>query len=430
MSKILVRIATFTSELLGRPLTNYEINQLVSFVESNKKYVCDVSSSKFVAEMSKAYADYLEGVEKTKNTEGDAGVGVGVEKADEVADAKNTTGLEGFENTAGLLEVANADLVNFLGLDTFDKFISVINPVAKKNRAYMCLDSRYARFNPQCTKLTWDFTNNLNVVNHSTNVSGVVRDITSIRMRSMVVRSFASTPQRATIFIEELAAQSFSMPSGRKFHFVGLLNDLQNPVNVGLRNAVGLPIFFPDPQIWEKYELLAGYKFNDGYYRFNKPITTLNDITISIGNPDTLVVIPKYEFKNVLVTNATDSLIDLDFEEPHNYIANSPYPDQWTYLNGYYSVFIDEFLTGDPTYVDYENYINSHEFTSITITGANTIQIRFYDIPYGINDFYTTPPVLNVQPGPIPPGPWPRVRVRWNTFRTIMNFELEYISNE
>jgi len=178
----------------------------------------------------------------------------------------------------------------------------------------------------------------------------------------------------------------------------------------------------PDFTIFDKYELLAGFKFNDGFYRFNKPITTLNEITVSIGNPDTLVVLPKYEFLDAKVINANAGIIDIDLGENHYYI--SPNSFYFPYAGGtWYSVFVDGF-TGGTT--NYNNAVNSFEFTIVSILSPTTIRLSFSQAPAGFwNPF---PPTVSVVPGAPAPADYPRVRVRFNSYRVIMNFEMEYIS--
>lgn len=395
--KFLIRVAKFVEGLTDLQLTPYEKKKLKEFVAVNHEYVKDKRDVIQVAELATEFIEAKKSEEKEYLTD----INPDSEKKE-------------------YLMREDLDLVSFLGLDTFDRFISEVNPQAKRKRAYMCLDSRYARFNQACTKLTWDFTNNLNVINNSTNVVGPVRDITWIRMHSIVVRKFASIPQRATILIEELAAQAFVMPSGRRFHFVGLLNDLQNPINFGNRNAFVMGQGVPDFTIFDKYELIAGYKFNEGYYRFNKPITTLNEITVSIGNPDTLVVLPKYEFTNVTVIDVQPGFIDIELNEPHYYI--SPNSNYQFAIGTWYSVFVDGFDSVDPNIND---LINSREFTLITILTPTRIRLSFNDAPAGWHNPF--PPVVSfIFP---PAAPWTARAVRFNSYRVIMNFELEYISD-
>lgn len=393
----LVRVAKFAEGLLERELVVHEKKQLISFVKQNIEFVKHKRDVVQIAELANEYVNLLEGADNLE----------GMDNMDDP------------DNEKKYINDKNLNLVSFLGIDNLDRLISEFNPPAKRKRAYMCLDSRYARFNNDCTKLTWAFTNNLNDVNNATNVVGPVRDITWIRMQSIVVRKFSSIPQRATILIEELSAQSFIMPSGRKFHFVGLLNDLQNPLDIALRNTIVIETAVPDITIYDKYELLAGYKFNDGYYRFNDPITTLNEITVSIGNPDTLVVIPKYEFTNVSVADVQNNYIDFEFNEPHNYVNHLT--DVFLNEYGVYSVFIDGFSSSDANFND---YLNNKEHTYMTITSPTQLRIFYADMPAG--SYNPFPPPLGLLVAP--PAPWTVQRIRFNSHRIIMNFELEYIS--
>ncbi len=404
-SKFLVRIAKFVEGLLERSLTLDEKKQLISFVKQNHEFVRDKRIVVQVAELANEYVDFIEGIDGLDGMES--------------IDTSNPT-----KNQKNQLIHQNLNMVSFLGLDTFDRFISELNPQAKRKRAYMCLDSRYARFNQACTKLTWDFTNNLNVINNSTNVVGPVRDITWIRMHSIVVRKFTSIPQRATVLIEELSSQAFIMPNGRRFHFVGLLNDLSNPIPLNMRNAIITDTAVPDPTIYDKYELLAGFKFNEGYYRFNKPITTLNEITVSIGNPDTLVVLPKYEFTNVTIADIQATYIDLEFNENHNYTNHFT---DFVFLNNYawYSIFLDGFSSSN---VALNDYLNQREHTHIEVLTPTIIRIYFRDLPAGSYWMFTFPAAIPLTPFIPPPLPWSISTVRFNSYRIIMNFELEYIS--
>jgi hypothetical protein len=152
-SKFFIRIVKFTEGLTESKLSKHEKKKLLEFVDANYEFVKDKRDVIQVAELA---TEFVNDLEKSNESTPD--------EKEYLTDKK-------------------LNLVSFLGLDTFDKFITAVNPQAKKKKAYMCLDSRYARFNSECTRLTWDFINNLNVVNNSTNVIGPVRDITWIRMQ-------------------------------------------------------------------------------------------------------------------------------------------------------------------------------------------------------------------------------------------------------
>ncbi len=302
---------------------------------------------------------------------------------------------------------------------TISKFLNETS-YKQPSKAYLCLDSRYAIFNDTRTKLTWCVSDTLNDKNNIASLLGGVRNINWIRLQSIVVRKFNSTPQRATILIEELSAQSFSMPGGRKFHFVGLLNDLQNPIDVSGRNQAA-SFIPPDVMIFDKYELLLGYKFNEGYYRFNTPINMLNDITISIGNPDTLVVIPKYEYFNCDVAALTNSSITLELNEPHNLTSLNGFNN----IGTWYSIFVDELNTNEANNISYDLYVNTHEHTDITLPTTTQIHIDFKDLAAG-DGVWSLAPTNTQTYTSVPISQISKVRVRVNSYRVIINMELEY----
>lgn len=402
------RIYKFVAGLRDeKNISNKERTLIDAFIDENIEYIRNEASSdvEIVATLASNYLEKFESnVDSGVDSNVDSGVGSGVYN-DKKIGGKN-------------------EIVSFMGMNTLDKFATMINPDVKRKKAYMCLDSRYATFNSACTRLTWSFVNNVNTVNNSTNVVGPVKNITWIRMHSMVVRKFDSIPRRATILVEELSAQAFIMPSGRRFHFVGLLNDMQYPVPLPQRNTSAIPSAV-DFQIVDKYELLAGYKFNDGFYRFNKPITELDNVTISIGNPDTLVVIPKYEFLGVTVTSITATELTLEFPEPHNYTWNVPDTESVYTSKSAFSIFIDDLVIDDPAWNDVQTFINSLEFTRITVFTDTTITLTYEDYSAGTNFLAIVPVTLTIPGGPTPA--WSKVRVRMNSYRVIMNFEMEYI---
>jgi hypothetical protein len=329
------------------------------------------------------------------------------------------------------------NISSFLGIDTFEKLIRELNPKVSKKKAYVCLDSRYARFLNNCTKLQWDYSNALITTDNSTSVIGNVRNITSVRMLSMVVRKFTSVAQRASICIEEFSAQAFILPNGRRFHFIGLLNDLQNnsiAIDYRAASASQLFLYVPDFTTYDKYELIAGYKFNDGIYRFNKPITDLNTFTISIGDPFSPVTIPKYEFFDVSLYYYFSSdfgfrRVRLTFNEPHFHIGSNyfvsdlvSYPDKPNILM---SVFIDGLVSSSPTDDFIVNILNTTEFTLTQIIDAYTMDV--YITPAGLlKAGKNSMPGFSVTLGTN--RPLNKARVRINSYRVIMNFELDYIA--
>jgi hypothetical protein len=281
--------------------------------------------------------------------------------------------------------------------------------------------------------LQWDVFESLIEGLNSTSVVGKIRNITNVRCASIVTRKFTSAMQRASILIEEMSAQSFILPNGRRFHFLALLNDLQNPINIADRNLIEVAFVVSDFTIYNKYELLMGYRFNDGNYHFNKPITALNTLTISIGDPAELLVIPKYEYFNATITPNVTAVVGPDsfgtgftitLDEPHNLNANT--------LLGVpaapgtpYSIFVDGLTSDNPVDNAWVANVNQTEWAATLVTGSNTL---FCDYSMYAPGYYGGVPavVTNQQPK----GNLSSVRVRINSFRIIINLEMEYYGYE
>ncbi len=414
-ARLLSKIYIFASELLDRKLDDKEMKKLVSFAEENIKYVEYQDEIELIAVLSDAYVDYLANNKINK-------------ESFESSKKSNTT-----ENTG------TQNLASFFDLTSFDKFIENINPAAKRKKAYMCLDTKYARFLNNNTKVQWDFTNTAADTQNFTSIVGGIRDIVYIRMYSIVIPQFSSTVARASVLIEEMSGQSFILPNGRRFHFISTLNNLNNPVPLDSRNSQGSGHYIPDFTIYDKYELLSGFRSNDGFYRFHKPITTLNTITVSIGDPFNVITLPKYQFDNVTVSTTgiswyaiTDpdtgivtyynaiEYIYLDFPEPHGY-------------SQVYSLFIDDWSSDNN--FDYGNNpfndnlisrYNTYEFTTISVISSTRIRIQpAYSNIAGWHAGSSIGTFLGDRLQPL--GNFSKVKVRFNSYRIIMNFEMEYM---
>ena len=456
-ANILSKTGSFVVGLLDRDMTKKEIKTLIDFAYDNVRYIEYKDDIELAAVLADAYVEYLKyNIGKTNRlaisredfeVERISSINAADNSTDDIDNTENDTSVN-TSNSESTATDNNSEstgivynLASFLGLNSFDKIIAELNPSLKIKKAYMCLDTRYARFLDNKTKVQWDFINTISDSHNSTNMVGVVRDIVSIRMYSIVVPQFVSAQNRATVLIEEMSAQSFSLPNGRKFHFVGRLNNLKNPLAIDLRNSKAVECIFPDFTIYDKYEILPGYRFNEGIYRFNQPITTLNTITVSIADPFDLLTFRQYEYKDVVLTTEGDisgfpdagsisiyylpseyiKYIYLDFPEPHGYSA-------------IYSLFIDDLvsdsafdnganLNGD----DVVSYINTYEFTTIIVVSTTRIRITpSYNNLAGYHLGMTTGAFISHRLVPL--GNLSTVRVRFNSYRVIMNFELDYLS--
>jgi hypothetical protein len=321
----------------------------------------------------------------------------------------------------------------FLNCYSIDELANAIAPKRKTKVAYMCLDTLYARFLENNTKVQWDFIETLTEGPNSTNVVSKVRDITSIRMLSIVTPQFPSIAQRASITIDEFKAQAFILPNGHRFHFIGLLNNLATGgAPLSLRNAASINNgSVLDYTIVNKYELLAGYKFNEGYYRFNKPIVSVDTITVSIADPFIPIQLPKYQYINIPIVFENQNTVRLTFPELVQLPGAKTQPqnlgNRWIT-----TLFISNFTTSQPdidkTIIDYINLYEYNLMYNLTNGITNTITISITDyVLIGCSNPITGGITTEARPSPpLPIGITSLVTVQFNTNRIVMNFEIEY----
>jgi hypothetical protein len=142
------------------------------------------------------------------------------------------------------------------------------NPMGLTRKNYFLLDSRYRNADSITNRFTWDYSNTKTQQSGTVSVIGDVRDIVAIRIypfRLPLNGEVSTYHKRISVLIHEFSTQSFFAHENRRFHFMN-----QTTVDGNFVEA--------DP-----------YQFNDGYYYFEKPFTTVTSITISFGNPLRLV---------------------------------------------------------------------------------------------------------------------------------------------
>lgn len=165
-------------------------------------------------------------------------------------------------------KIGKSDINNLLGMSTADEVVRILNPKSQYRKNHMLLDSRYRIFLEQSdeniSKFRWNYIQkSQSTINGSVNVIGNVRDIIGFRIypiRIPYVTSADNNYARISVFIEELASQAFIAHEGRKFHF--MMNSTIDSSFINLEADV-----------------------YNGYFWFERPITTLETITLSFGNP-------------------------------------------------------------------------------------------------------------------------------------------------
>jgi hypothetical protein len=282
--------------------------------------------------------------------------------------------------TADVIKKKITNISQMLGFTSIPQMIKALNPEASYYTKYLVFDTKYARFLDDNTRMQWDIVNSLQEsvgdTSSSVNVVGEIRNIVEIRIHSFIIPKFAinEAQNRATLFIEELGSQCFLLPNGLKFHWVGFLNDVEKPIPLGLRSAL-TTAYFPDFPKRYNFEALSGYRFNEGRFRFNPPITELRRATISIGDPFSKISMPYFRINNCTLNSLTPTGDDISVE--FEIITPVPHFIEEPDVTGLFSLRIFNFTTTDPV-ADAEaiTYMNTHEFTKVNITNNTTIRVR------------------------------------------------------
>jgi hypothetical protein len=164
----------------------------------------------------------------------------------------------------------------FLGISNSEDAVRVMNPNALHRKNFMLLDSRYRILSGSTidgiSTFSWNYVLKSQIeAQGSVNIIGNVRDIVAMRVfpfRIPYVESADNKYSRISMFVEELGSQAFVAHENRKFHFM-------------LRSSID-----------SEFIDLETNKFNDGFFYFEKPITTLNTLTLSFGSPLEKITFP------------------------------------------------------------------------------------------------------------------------------------------
>lgn len=224
----------------------------------------------------------------------------------------------------------------------------VSNPSRKRN--YIFIDSRYRSLENDGTRtLTWTIINNTIIDSPGTiNTVGELRNIVGIRIQPITlpaVDSLIGNEYRsATMLIRELGGQSHIAHEGCRFHFWFKYSS----VSGGMVNLIPTP----DP--------------TDAVFWFNKPITQLDKLTISFGNPIEPVVFDKDRMRVINVEYL--DIPKFTTEEPHKLKTGG-------------HVYFSNFKTANaPVNEDIIDKVNSIYGHIITVSSPTTFEIDSIDL--------------------------------------------------
>ena len=210
--------------------------------------------------------------------------------------------------------------------------------------AYLLLDSKYRVLENDGTEyFKWSHINNFYTTQGTVNSIGEIRDIISVKLmqyRLPMVDGVDNIYKRVTLLIHEMESQSFIAHEGRRFHFMGV-QCCDNP------NPRWLEICSDD--------------HCKGEYKFAKPITILNSITVSFGSPIEIIKFDPDRGTGNLAS--VGNVTTVNFLVPHKLETND-------------KVYITDFTTinknGD---IEIINKINNSKGLSVTVISPEVIEL-------------------------------------------------------
>ena len=170
----------------------------------------------------------------------------------------------------------------------------ILNPQSKKRENHIFLDSRYRLLDEQSPteirEFKWFYAPGTAALSEgSVNMIGNTRDIIAIRVhpfRIPYTETADNRYSRISMLINELTGQSFIAHENRNFHFM-------------FKTTIDSEFIDLEAEVF------------NGYFKFEKPITTLNTITLSFGNPLEQIIFDRdrdvctFDY----ISNAPDTLI-------------------------------------------------------------------------------------------------------------------------
>ena len=278
--------------VIGRPLIKTEIDETINFIKKidpsllaplyqakTIKIVVDTLVDEFKSFKcnNPQYSNIQQNLRETigKTSEQDTVYSI----YDNPTPSKNNTVPPSKNNTVSpsTTTMQPSNISNLLGITSSNNAARVLNPNSFLRKNYIMLDSRYRDLtgtnSDGITAFSWNYVlQSVSLVQGTVNIVGNVRDIVALRIypsRIPYVLSADNKYSRISILITELSSQSFISHEKRNFHFM-------------LRSVID-----------DNFINLDTHDYNDGYFYFEKPITTLNRLTLTFGSPLEPVVFDK-----------------------------------------------------------------------------------------------------------------------------------------
>lgn len=391
---LIVEIISIVSKNIKRNLQNGEQKQVISFInkidnnllksqviDKTKKIIIKTLTDEFIKNTDVIqYPRNYENMKEILNTQ------IGISSDNGISHSVYDNPSYNVKNNT-----KNNDdkLINLFGIKSSSDAARILNPKSMYKKNHIILDSKYritdGNIENRIKTFAWYYIqNSQNTSDGSVNIIGNVRDIIGFRIypfRIPYTNNADNQYAKISLSIEEVNSQSFIAHEGRRFHFM-----LDASIDTNFINL--------DANVY------------NGFFWFEKPITTLDKISISFGNP----------LESIIFDN------DRDFCS-FDYFLLPALTKIKTHLihklkNGD-RVYFTNFTTGpiDPLLVD-QNIINNNIINNINnINGFLITVINLFEFSIDYNSSLIQNPILNL-----------KCNVYYGSKRIFIPFEIIYIN--
>lgn len=260
-------------------------------------------------------------------------------------------------------EKSGININSLFGINNITQLTKIINEINnpeesndsdKEYTAYLLLDSKYRFLENDGTEYyKWGSINNYISSQGTVNHTGKIKNIKSMELAKFILPDIKNSNifkyDRLTILINEFESQSFIGHENRRFHFIAHPEVLKN----------------------NKIEIEPHY-FHNGNFEFKNPITSLDTLTITFGNPLEKIKFDKDRLDGKFIienVNNKDVLL-IKFEENHT-IKSGDY----IYIDTFDKKIQNKYLKNNCDYINLINMINRSSGLQCFIKDCNSIYL-------------------------------------------------------
>ncbi len=263
-------------------------------------------------------------------------------------------------------QLVNVNIKDLLGLRTAKELHAAINPLAGCLHSYLVLDSknRLVVEDGEFKQIVWNYSGDIRLQDGLVNTQIPIKNIVCAKLhQSILPKSMldsngtaidVSALSRVSLLIYEFRAQSYIANASRNYHFI--------TAPIAAINST-------------KFVELQVENFIKGEYWFRLPIVEFSTITMTIGNPLSILTMPDDRFKCAAVGYSPTTIV---FTAPTD-----------TGLTGSQRIYVSGFTTLTPTHptdkatIELVNSPLGIQTTAVLVAGATNFN---YTIATALND--------------------------------------------